>query len=116
MVHRWHRYPYGLPVTRLPRPGNAHLDRPLRGGRLLPGPPQRVLPRRRRARRALVQGDPAPRHPPAERRAADVSQRDPRGHWLLLTLGGLALAGLLLLDGYAHGTVGESPQQPSSDP
>ena len=37
-------------------------------------------------------------------------RRDPRGHWLLLLLGGLALAAALLLQGYAHGAVGESAQ------
>jgi cellulose synthase/poly-beta-1,6-N-acetylglucosamine synthase-like glycosyltransferase/peptidoglycan/xylan/chitin deacetylase (PgdA/CDA1 family) len=35
-------------------------------------------------------------------------RRDPRGHWILLSLCGLALAGGLLLQGYAHGAVGES--------
>jgi cellulose synthase/poly-beta-1,6-N-acetylglucosamine synthase-like glycosyltransferase/peptidoglycan/xylan/chitin deacetylase (PgdA/CDA1 family) len=37
-------------------------------------------------------------------------RRDPRGHWILLFLGGLALAAGLLFQGYAHGAVGESPQ------
>ncbi|MEU9017086.1 bifunctional polysaccharide deacetylase/glycosyltransferase family 2 protein [Actinomadura sp. NPDC048394] len=36
---------------------------------------------------------------------------EPRGHWILLLLGGLALTVLLLLDGYAHGAVGEAPRK-----
>ena len=35
-------------------------------------------------------------------------RRDPRGHWILLSLCGLTLACGLLLQGYAHGAVGES--------
>jgi cellulose synthase/poly-beta-1,6-N-acetylglucosamine synthase-like glycosyltransferase/peptidoglycan/xylan/chitin deacetylase (PgdA/CDA1 family) len=38
-------------------------------------------------------------------------RRDPRGHWILLFLGGLTLLCGLLLQGYAHGAVGESSQQ-----
>lgn len=37
-------------------------------------------------------------------------RRDPRGHWALLILCGCALIAGLLLQGYAHGAVGESPQ------
>jgi cellulose synthase/poly-beta-1,6-N-acetylglucosamine synthase-like glycosyltransferase/peptidoglycan/xylan/chitin deacetylase (PgdA/CDA1 family) len=37
-------------------------------------------------------------------------RRDPRGHWILLFLGGFTLAAALLLQGYAHGAVGESAQ------
>jgi cellulose synthase/poly-beta-1,6-N-acetylglucosamine synthase-like glycosyltransferase/peptidoglycan/xylan/chitin deacetylase (PgdA/CDA1 family) len=39
-------------------------------------------------------------------------RRDPRGHWILLFLGAFTLLTGLLLQGYAHGAVGESPQQP----
>jgi cellulose synthase/poly-beta-1,6-N-acetylglucosamine synthase-like glycosyltransferase/peptidoglycan/xylan/chitin deacetylase (PgdA/CDA1 family) len=35
---------------------------------------------------------------------------EPRGHWILLSLGGLVLAVLLLMDGFAGGTVGEAPR------
>ncbi|MDL4816808.1 bifunctional polysaccharide deacetylase/glycosyltransferase family 2 protein [Actinomadura opuntiae] len=41
---------------------------------------------------------------------------EPRGHWLLLLLGGLALSVLLLLDGYAHGAVGEAPRKDPAHP
>jgi cellulose synthase/poly-beta-1,6-N-acetylglucosamine synthase-like glycosyltransferase/peptidoglycan/xylan/chitin deacetylase (PgdA/CDA1 family) len=37
-------------------------------------------------------------------------RRDPRGHWILLFLGGFTLLCGLLLQGYAHGAVGESAQ------
>jgi len=37
-------------------------------------------------------------------------RRGPRGHWILLFLGGFTLLCGLLLQGYAHGAVGESPQ------
>lgn len=37
-------------------------------------------------------------------------RRDPRGHWLLLFLCGFTLACGLMLQGYAHGAVGESLQ------
>jgi cellulose synthase/poly-beta-1,6-N-acetylglucosamine synthase-like glycosyltransferase/peptidoglycan/xylan/chitin deacetylase (PgdA/CDA1 family) len=37
-------------------------------------------------------------------------RRDPRGHWVLLFLGGLTLAAVLLLQGYSHGAVGETAQ------
>ncbi len=37
-------------------------------------------------------------------------RRDPRGHWLLLVLGALALTAALVMQGYAHGAVGESAQ------
>jgi cellulose synthase/poly-beta-1,6-N-acetylglucosamine synthase-like glycosyltransferase/peptidoglycan/xylan/chitin deacetylase (PgdA/CDA1 family) len=37
-------------------------------------------------------------------------RHDPRGHWILLSLCGLTLACGLLLQGYAHGAVGESSQ------
>ncbi|MGH3391788.1 MAG: bifunctional polysaccharide deacetylase/glycosyltransferase family 2 protein [Actinomadura sp.] len=36
--------------------------------------------------------------------------RDPRGHWVLLTLGGLALFVALVLNGFAHGAIGETPR------
>ncbi|MGI5166222.1 bifunctional polysaccharide deacetylase/glycosyltransferase family 2 protein [Spirillospora sp. CA-253888] len=36
---------------------------------------------------------------------------EPRGHWLLLLLGGLVLTALLLLDGFARGAVGEAPRE-----
>ncbi|MEO3822804.1 glycosyltransferase [Actinomadura sp. B10D3] len=39
-----------------------------------------------------------------------MPRREPRGHWPLLLLGGLALTVLLLLDGFAHGAVGEAPR------
>ncbi|MCW2859064.1 MAG: polysaccharide deacetylase [Actinoallomurus sp.] len=42
--------------------------------------------------------------------AGGSSRRDPRGHWILLFLGGFILAAGLLLQGYAHGAVGESSQ------
>ncbi|GAA4238910.1 glycosyltransferase [Actinomadura meridiana] len=35
---------------------------------------------------------------------------EPRGHWVLLILGGLVLAMLLLLDGFAANVVGEAPR------
>ncbi|WP_141579555.1 bifunctional polysaccharide deacetylase/glycosyltransferase family 2 protein [Actinomadura sp. WMMA1423] len=35
---------------------------------------------------------------------------EPRAHWILLSLGGLVLAVLLLLDGFASGAVGEAPR------
>ncbi|WP_149260675.1 bifunctional polysaccharide deacetylase/glycosyltransferase family 2 protein [Actinomadura sp. K4S16] len=35
---------------------------------------------------------------------------EPRGHWILLSLGGLVLAILLLLDGFVNGAVGEAPR------
>ncbi|MEU6746433.1 bifunctional polysaccharide deacetylase/glycosyltransferase family 2 protein [Spirillospora sp. NPDC046719] len=41
---------------------------------------------------------------------------EPRGHWVLLLLGGLALTVLLLLDGYAHGAVGEAPRKDPAHP
>ncbi|GAA2120167.1 bifunctional polysaccharide deacetylase/glycosyltransferase family 2 protein [Actinomadura napierensis] len=41
---------------------------------------------------------------------------EPRGHWVLLLLGGLALSVLLLLDGYAHGAVGEAPREDPAHP
>jgi cellulose synthase/poly-beta-1,6-N-acetylglucosamine synthase-like glycosyltransferase/peptidoglycan/xylan/chitin deacetylase (PgdA/CDA1 family) len=42
--------------------------------------------------------------------ADENRRRDPRGHWILLFLCGFILAAGLLLQGYAHGAVGESPQ------
>jgi cellulose synthase/poly-beta-1,6-N-acetylglucosamine synthase-like glycosyltransferase/peptidoglycan/xylan/chitin deacetylase (PgdA/CDA1 family) len=39
-----------------------------------------------------------------------MTRKDPRGHWILLLLAGLTLAAALLLDGFAHGAVGETPQ------
>lgn len=38
-------------------------------------------------------------------------RHDPRGHWILLFLGGFTLLAGLLLQGYAHGAVGESPRR-----
>ncbi|MCW2918158.1 MAG: polysaccharide deacetylase [Actinomycetia bacterium] len=38
-----------------------------------------------------------------------AKRRDPRGHWFLLLLGGLAFICTLLLEGFAHGAVGEAP-------
>ena len=38
-------------------------------------------------------------------------RRDPRGHWFLLFLGGVAFVLALLLGGFAHGAVGEAPYQ-----
>ncbi|WP_207934255.1 bifunctional polysaccharide deacetylase/glycosyltransferase family 2 protein [Actinomadura sp. KC06] len=40
---------------------------------------------------------------------------EPRGHWLLLLLGGLVLTVLLLLDGFANGAVGEAPRDERPD-
>ena len=37
-----------------------------------------------------------------------MRRRGPKGHWALLLLGGIAFASGLLLQGYAHGAVGES--------
>jgi cellulose synthase/poly-beta-1,6-N-acetylglucosamine synthase-like glycosyltransferase/peptidoglycan/xylan/chitin deacetylase (PgdA/CDA1 family) len=37
-----------------------------------------------------------------------MRRRGPKGHWVLLLLGGIAFASGLLLQGYAHGAVGES--------
>ncbi|WP_242608562.1 bifunctional polysaccharide deacetylase/glycosyltransferase family 2 protein [Actinomadura formosensis] len=42
--------------------------------------------------------------------------REPRGHWILLLLGGTALTVLLLLDGFAHGAVGEAPRDVPKHP
>ncbi|MEU9867115.1 glycosyltransferase [Actinomadura sp. NPDC048021] len=39
-----------------------------------------------------------------------MGRGEPRGHWILLSLGGLVLAVLLLMDGFAGGTVGEAPR------
>ncbi|MGI8331563.1 bifunctional polysaccharide deacetylase/glycosyltransferase family 2 protein [Actinomadura scrupuli] len=36
-------------------------------------------------------------------------KRDPRSHWFLLVLAGLAFTCALLLEGFAHGAVGEAP-------
>ncbi|WP_218010536.1 bifunctional polysaccharide deacetylase/glycosyltransferase family 2 protein [Actinomadura chibensis] len=41
---------------------------------------------------------------------------EPRGHWVLLLLGGLVLTVLLLLDGFASGAVGEAPRAESAPP
>ncbi|SNT49782.1 Glycosyltransferase, catalytic subunit of cellulose synthase and poly-beta-1,6-N-acetylglucosamine synthase [Actinomadura meyerae] len=41
---------------------------------------------------------------------------EPRGHWVLLLLGGLALSVLLLLDGFANGAVGEAPRDEPAHP
>lgn len=45
-----------------------------------------------------------------------MRRREPRGHWILLLLGGPALAVLLLLDGFAHGAVGEAPRDAPEHP
>ncbi|MFB4304816.1 bifunctional polysaccharide deacetylase/glycosyltransferase family 2 protein [Actinomadura sp. GTD37] len=49
-----------------------------------------------------------------------MRRSEPRGHWVLLLLGGLALTVLLLLDGFAHGAVGEAhrdvPKRPVPAP
>lgn len=39
-----------------------------------------------------------------------MKRRDPRGHWVLLMLAGVSLGAALLLNGFAHGAVGETPQ------
>ena len=39
---------------------------------------------------------------------ADNRRRDPRGHWILLFLGGLILVAALLIEGFAGGRLGES--------
>ncbi|MCW2916884.1 MAG: Poly-beta,6-N-acetyl-D-glucosamine synthase [Actinomycetia bacterium] len=44
-----------------------------------------------------------------------MKRRDPRGHWVLLLLGGFVLSLLLLLDGFAHGAVGEAPHQTAAN-
>ncbi|HEU5159685.1 MAG TPA: bifunctional polysaccharide deacetylase/glycosyltransferase family 2 protein [Streptosporangiaceae bacterium] len=36
--------------------------------------------------------------------------RDPRGHWALLLAAGLVLVAALLINGFTHGTLGESPR------
>ncbi|MFI0410356.1 bifunctional polysaccharide deacetylase/glycosyltransferase family 2 protein [Actinomadura sp. 3N508] len=41
---------------------------------------------------------------------------EPRGHWVLLMLGGLVLTVLLLLDGFANGIVGEAPREEAPAP
>jgi cellulose synthase/poly-beta-1,6-N-acetylglucosamine synthase-like glycosyltransferase/peptidoglycan/xylan/chitin deacetylase (PgdA/CDA1 family) len=41
--------------------------------------------------------------------------RDPRGHWVLLLLGSVALAAALLLNGFANGAVGESPSHRAAE-
>jgi cellulose synthase/poly-beta-1,6-N-acetylglucosamine synthase-like glycosyltransferase/peptidoglycan/xylan/chitin deacetylase (PgdA/CDA1 family) len=38
-----------------------------------------------------------------------MKPREPRGHWVLFLLSGLLLALALLLNGFAHGAVGETP-------
>ncbi|TMQ86150.1 bi-functional transferase/deacetylase, partial [Actinomadura soli] len=40
---------------------------------------------------------------------------EPRGHWILLMLGGLVLTVLLLLDGFANGALGEAPRDEHPD-
>jgi cellulose synthase/poly-beta-1,6-N-acetylglucosamine synthase-like glycosyltransferase/peptidoglycan/xylan/chitin deacetylase (PgdA/CDA1 family) len=45
-----------------------------------------------------------------------VRRGEPRGHWVLLLLGGLALSVLLLLDGFANGAVGEAPRDEPAHP
>ncbi|MGW5411097.1 bifunctional polysaccharide deacetylase/glycosyltransferase family 2 protein [Actinomadura geliboluensis] len=45
-----------------------------------------------------------------------VRRSEPRGHWILLLLGGLALAVLLLLDGFANGALGEAPRDEPAHP
>jgi cellulose synthase/poly-beta-1,6-N-acetylglucosamine synthase-like glycosyltransferase/peptidoglycan/xylan/chitin deacetylase (PgdA/CDA1 family) len=47
--------------------------------------------------------------------ARRAERRDPRGHWILLFLGAFALLCGLLLQGYAHGAVGESTQHEHTD-
>ncbi|REE95521.1 bifunctional polysaccharide deacetylase/glycosyltransferase family 2 protein [Thermomonospora umbrina] len=44
-----------------------------------------------------------------------MKHRDPRGHWILLLLGGLVLGVALLLNGAARGELGESPGRVAAD-
>ncbi|HEX6472452.1 MAG TPA: bifunctional polysaccharide deacetylase/glycosyltransferase family 2 protein [Streptosporangiaceae bacterium] len=61
-------------------------------------------PRARRTRRAPgARADDVSRPPPHARR-----DREPRGHWVPLVLAGLTLVSALLIDGFTHGTPGES--------
>ncbi|MFI6514622.1 bifunctional polysaccharide deacetylase/glycosyltransferase family 2 protein [Spirillospora sp. NPDC050679] len=50
------------------------------------------------------------------RRSRRSRRAEPRGHWLLLLLGGLVLTALLLLDGFARGAVGEAPREAPDRP
>ncbi|TDD79488.1 bi-functional transferase/deacetylase, partial [Actinomadura darangshiensis] len=45
-----------------------------------------------------------------------MRRSEPRGHWVLLLLGGLVLTVLLLLDGFANGAVGEAPRDVPEHP
>ncbi|MQY07464.1 bifunctional polysaccharide deacetylase/glycosyltransferase family 2 protein [Actinomadura macrotermitis] len=45
-----------------------------------------------------------------------MGRGEPKGHWLLLALGALALTVLLLLDGFANGAVGEAPRKEPAHP
>src|SRR5215211_6897885 len=45
-----------------------------------------------------------------------MTQRDPRAHWLLVVLGGMLLTCALLMEGFVHGTIGESPKNAVLDP
>ncbi|MFJ2032835.1 bifunctional polysaccharide deacetylase/glycosyltransferase family 2 protein [Streptosporangium sp. NPDC087985] len=50
---------------------------------------------------------------PAPRRRRRRSQADPRGHWFLVAVGVVLMAGALLLNGYAVNAVGETHAVPS---
>ncbi|MEU7877084.1 bifunctional polysaccharide deacetylase/glycosyltransferase family 2 protein [Microbispora bryophytorum] len=50
---------------------------------------------------------------PAERRSAERRPAEPRGHWFLVAIAALLMAGALLLDAYAHNVVGETQPPPA---
>ncbi|MFC4908563.1 glycosyltransferase [Actinomadura gamaensis] len=86
--------------TRQPEPPRQDARTPKSGGQA-PNSPRGRARKQRRGRGGSA----------AER------AREPRGHWVLMALGSLALITLLLLDGFANGAVGESPKhEPKHEP
>ncbi|MEN3538333.1 bifunctional polysaccharide deacetylase/glycosyltransferase family 2 protein [Microbispora sp. ZYX-F-249] len=75
-----------------------------------------------RRRRGPAQHKPAQHRPaqrgsaqrrPAQRRPAQRRPPEPRGHWLLVAIAALLMAGALLLNAYAHNVVGETKPPPA---